>query len=140
MEKNQPVIEPNFDGEEMKLPTVSTHRAVEMQNTQTVLSWPIIILLVLILGAILGGFHFWYTLVTKEALLNEAPVTRPTDAENNEPESTTAEARTQTLDVVSTSDEISAIKADVDSTHLEDLDSEIPAIESELNAALPPNP
>jgi flagellar basal body-associated protein FliL len=140
MEKNQPVIEPNFDGEEMKLPTVSAHRTIEAQASNSVLSLPIIILLVLVLAGILGGFYFWYTLVMKEAALTEAPVTRPTAAENSEPESTTAEARTQTTDVISTSDELPAIKADLDSTHLEELDTEVPAIESELNAAIPTNP
>jgi biopolymer transport protein ExbB/TolQ len=140
MEKNQPVIEPNFEGEEMKLPTVSAHRAVAAQTSGSILSWPIIILLVLILAAILGGFYFWYTLVVKEAQLTVVPITRPTAAENNEPESTTAKARTQTMDVVSTSDELSAIKADISSTHLEDLDVEFPAIEAELDAAIPANP
>jgi flagellar basal body-associated protein FliL len=140
MEKNQPVAEPNFEGDEMKLPTVSAHRAAVVQTSSSIISLPIIILLLLILGAILGGFYFWYTLVAKEASLTEAPATRPTIEENNEPESPTAEARTQTMDIVSTSDELPAIKADIDSTHLEELDSEIPAIESELNAALPAKP
>ena len=123
----------------MRLPTVQAGRPIETSTSTSILSLPIIILLVLILVAILGGFYYWYTLVMKE--VTAAPVTtRPTVEQNNEPESTTAEARTQTADVVSTSDELSAIRADVDSTHLEDLDTEIPAIESELNAAIPPKP
>ena len=139
MEKQPPIIEPNFDGEPMRLPTVQAGRPIETSTSTSILSLPIIILLVLILVAILGGFYYWYTLVMKE--VTAAPVTtRPTVEQNNEPESTTAEARTQTADVVSTSDELSAIRADVDSTHLEDLDTEIPAIESELNAAIPPKP
>ena len=139
MEKNNPIIEPNFDGEAMKLPTVSAHYATPTARSATIISLPIIILLSLILVAILGGFYYWYTLVVQEATtINTA--TRPTADENNEPESTTAEARTETMDVVSTSDELSAIRADLDSTHLEDLDLEIPAIESELNAALDTTP
>jgi flagellar basal body-associated protein FliL len=139
MEKQSPIIEPNFDGEEMRMPTVQAGRPIETTASTSIISLPIIILLVLILAAILGGFYYWYTLVMKEAAA--VPVaTRPTVEQNNEPESTTAEARTATTDVVSTSDELSSIRADVDSTHLEDLDNEIPAIESELNGALPPKP
>lgn len=139
MEKQAPVIEPDFDGEPMRMPTVQAGRPIETASTTSIISLPIIILLVLILVAILGGFYYWYTLVMKEAAA--VPVaTRPTAEQNNEPESTTAEARTATTDVVSTSDELTSIRADVDSTHLEDLDNEIPAIESELNAALPAKP
>jgi hypothetical protein len=61
---------------------------------------------------------------------------RPTAEENNEPESTTAEARTDLMGVVSTSDELDAIEADAKSTNLEDLTSEITPIETELDAAL----
>jgi flagellar basal body-associated protein FliL len=139
MEKQNPVIEPNFDGEPMRMPTVQAGRPIETTATTSILSLPIIILLTLILVAILGGFYYWYTLVMKEAAA--IPVAnRPTAEQNNEPESPTAEARTETTDVVSTSDELTSIRADIDSTHLEDLDNEIPAIESELNAALPGNP
>ena len=137
MEKTPPIIEPNFDGEEMRMPTVQAGRPIEMTSSNSILSLPIIILLVLILVAILGGFYYWYTLVMKEVSVVPT-TTRPTAEQNNEPESATAKARTQTADVVSTSDELTSIRADVDSTHLEDLDTEIPAIESELNAALPP--
>lgn len=136
MEQQNPIIEPNFEGDTMKLPTVSTHRAAPSTPTTSVLSLPIIILLVLILVAILGGFYYWYTLVMQEAAI-VPPSERPSIEANNEPESTTAEARTATMDVVSTSDELPAIKADVTSTNLEDLDTEITPIETELNAALP---
>ena len=124
MEKNQPVIEPNFEGEEMKMPSIQTSRPIAPAAANSVLSVPIIILLVLILLAIFGGFYYWYTLVMRDIA---APIdsTRPTAEQNNEPESTTAEARTQTTDVFSTSDEIPAIRADLDSTHLEDLDADL---------------
>ena len=123
----------------MRMPTVQAGRPIETSAPTSILSLPIIILLVMILVAILGGFYYWYTLVMKEVAIVPAPV-RPNVEQNNEPESTTAEARTGTMDVVSASDELPAISADVSSTHLEDLDTEIPAIESELNAALPPKP
>ena len=75
----------------------------------------------------------------KEASL--IPITtRPTNEQNDEPESTTAEARTGLLDVVSTSDELSAISADISSTNLDDLENEVPAIEAELSAALSSQP
>ena len=139
MEKNHPIVEPDFEGEVMKLPTVNTGRPVAAPVRQSVLSLPIIIILFLLLSAILSGFYYWYTIVMKEASL--IPVTtRPTNEQNNEPESTTAEARTGVLDVVSTSDELSAISADVMSTNLDDLENEVPAIETELNAALGTKP
>lgn len=118
------------------MPTVATHAPAPYTAPKSIISLPIIILLILILLAILGGFYYWYTLVIEEA--NTITATRPTAEANNEPESTTAEARTQTLDVVSTSDELPAIRADLESTKLDDLDTEIPAIESELNAATAP--
>lgn len=136
MDKNHPIIEPDFEGEVMKQPTISTMRSVAVETQQSALSLPIIILLFLFLSAILSGFYYWYTIVMKEADFL-ATATRPTAEQNNEPESTTAEARTGVLDIVSTSDELSAITSDVLSTHLEDLTNEIPAIEAELDAALP---
>lgn len=136
MDKNHPIIEPDFEGEVMKQPTISTTRSVAVETKRSVLSLPIIILLFLFLSAILSGFYYWYTIVMKEADFL-ATATRPTAEQNNEPESTTAEARTGVLDIVSTSDELSAITSDVLSTHLEDLTNEIPAIEAELDAALP---
>ena len=71
-------------------------------------SVPIIVLLFLILVAILAGFYYWYTIVMSEQVVTETG-TRPTAEQNNEPESTTAEARTGLMDVVSTSDELDAI-------------------------------
>lgn len=141
MDKNHQIIEPDFEGEVMKLPTTAINH-LETSNTntsRTAIPLPIIILFGLFLVGILGGFYYWYTIVMKEG--TSAPIeTRPTAAENNEPESTTAEVRTELLDIVSTSNELSAIKADAESTHLDDLTTEIPAIETELNAALKTTP
>ncbi len=120
----------------MRLPTVGTARIIPSNPKQAVLSLPILILLFLILVAILGGFYYWYTIVMSQAVTTADPLARPTTAENNEPESTTAEARTQVLDVVSTSDEVGSIKSDIDSTNLGDLDAEVNPIEAELDAAL----
>jgi len=131
------IIEPNFEGEEMKMPEGSV--AVETildQPKAPVLSGPVIILLGLILAVILGGLGYWYHTVMSIQLTEPVAPSRPTDAENNEPESTTAEARTGTMDVVSTSNELGAIAADVTSTNLEGLDAEVTAIDSELEAAM----
>ncbi len=136
MEKKQPIIEPNFDNEEMHLPSTRTSAPVTQQpSAPRLLSIPIIVLLFLILVAILAGFYYWYTLVMQEQIVPQA-TERPTAEQNNEPESTTAEARTGLMDVVSTSDELAAIAADAQSTNLEDLTSEITPIETDLEAAI----
>lgn len=134
MQFTDKVIEPNFEGEEMKLPTVSAARVATPTKNQSLLSWPIIVLLFLILLAILGGLYYWYLLVTKPEMLDT--LLRPTAEQNNEPESTTAEARSGATDVVSTSDEPSAIRADLESTQFEDINTLAAPIESELNAAV----
>ena len=113
-----PVAEPDFEGEEMKLP--EEIRAVEPAVEPTsIVNGPILILLFAILIALLGGIYYWYTILMSTPLIAPAP-SRPTAEQNNEPESATAEARTGVTDVVSTSDALDAIKADVDSTNFED--------------------
>jgi len=135
MSNNNPVIEPNFEGEEMHLPTQSVSSAPEVATQTRFLTAPIIILLFLTLVAILAGFYYWYTIVMSQQVATDVTA-RPTAEQNNEPESTTAEARTSLMDVVSTSDELDAIAADAQSTNLEDLTNETTAIEAELDAAI----
>jgi len=136
--KKNPVVEPNFDGEEMKIPEAMQPKTVEPQNT-SLINGPILILLFVILLALLGGIYYWYT-VLMSTPTSTVPM-RPTAEMNNEPESPTAEARTATTDVVSTSDELDAINADIESTRFDDLDDGITAIENELSSALgTPNP
>jgi flagellar basal body-associated protein FliL len=135
MPNKQPVIEPNFEGEVMHMPTRQINQTDSIPESPRLLTAPIIILLFLILVAILGGFYYWYTIVMSEQVVPQA-TTRPTTEQNNEPESTTAEARTSLMDVVSTSDELDAISADAQSTNLEDLVNETTAIEAELDAAM----
>lgn len=134
MEKRTPIIEPDFEGEVMHLPQTRIATADTSDTTPRLLTAPIIVLLFLILVAILSGFYYWYTIVMSEQVVPQT-TTRPTPEQNNEPESTTAEARTGLMDVVSTSDELDAIEADARSTNLDDLTAESPAIEAELNAA-----
>ncbi len=130
---NQPVSEPNFEGEEMKIPATMKVAAAAPTNASLV-SGPILILLFAILLALLGGIYYWYTILMSEPII--APATRPTAEMNNEPESTTAEARTGATDVVSTSDELDAIQADIESTRFEDIDDGFTAVENELGGAL----
>jgi hypothetical protein len=130
---NQPVNEPNFEGEEMKVP--ASMKAVAPEQTSTsLISGPILILLFAILLALLGGIYYWYTILMSETIV--VPATRPTAEMNNEPESTTAEARTSATDVVSTSDELDAIQADIESTRFDDIDDGFTAVENELGGAL----
>jgi predicted secreted protein len=128
------IIEPNFEGEEMKIPTGMATPSTE-PSAPSVVSAPVLVLLTIVLIAIFAGLGYWYYLVMNTPIIDSMPL-RPTPEMNNEPESTTAEARTATMDVVSTSDELDAIEADVESTNLDDLDAELTAIDAELNAAL----
>jgi hypothetical protein len=130
---NTPVTEPNFDGEEMKIPEAMKAVAEPVPNTSLV-NGPILILLFAILVALLGGIYYWYTILMEEPVIPES--LRPSIEMNNEPESTTAEARTAATDVVSTSDELEALQADIESTRFDDIDDGFTAIENELGAAL----
>ena len=136
-QSQKPVQEPNFEGEEMKIPETMQVKAPEPTNTSLV-SGPILILLFAILLLLLGGIYYWYTMLMNNPV---APLpTRPTPAMNNEPESPTAEARTDATDVVSTSDELDAINADIESTRFDDIDDGFTAIENELGSALEATP
>ncbi len=128
------VKEPNFEGEPMHLPT--SVGAQTAPAAPRALNIPIIILLILILVALLGGLGYWYYQVISIEITPQDTSTRPSIEANNEPESTTAEARTAATDVVSTSDELDAIIADIESTNLSELDLEMTTIENELDAAL----
>lgn len=140
MSENSPVNEPDFKGEKMKMPESSVGDMVATEpRMQGINHLAILTLMFLALVAILGGLFFWFLDIMENRQLNTvapAPVTRPTDVENNEPESTTAEARTESMTVMSTSDDLNVIEADVMSTNLNDLELEFNAIEAELDAAL----
>lgn len=128
---------PNFEGEKMKMPENTVTKKVTTEE-YNVVSSPLLLILTVLLVLILGGMYFWFKSITAEV---EAPtpapiVERPTIEENNEPESTTAEAQVETAQAISTSDEIDAIVADLEATDLENLDKELEAIDAELEAAL----
>lgn len=93
----------------------------------------IIIILFLILGAISAGLFYWYKLGNIPVVVETTM--RPTYETNKEPESTTAKAQVDTLGVMSTSDELGAIEADLESTSLTNLDTELIPIDQELEAS-----
>ncbi len=129
--------EPNFEGEEMKIPDSMQQLNEDPTHTPvSPISTPILVVLTAILLLIFAGLAYWYYLITTLPINDAQTANRPTLDTNLEPETTTATARTEALDVVSTSDELGAIEADIESTNLDDLDVEMNAIEAELNAAI----
>lgn len=85
--------------------------------------------------AIILGLILWYQ---KDANTIQ-PITpqRPSAAQNNEPESTTAEAEVESLSALSTSDEIPALEADLESTNLSSLTSDLNQIDAILQTTTP---
>lgn len=118
--------------EEVKMPQSDVPVTEEAEEKPV--RGPVILLLGVLLLAVLVGLVLWFTNINQTPEPVPAPVERPTDEENNEPESTTAEARTDNLETVSSSDEITAIEADLEATNIEALDAELEAIEAELEA------
>ena len=137
-EEHNDVQSPDTADEEMKMPETTTATKTETTHSTAPLNGIIIVILILLLVFILGGLYIWFSqLIAPASTPNVAPaVERPTAAENNEPESTTAEAAVETQSAMSTSDEIAAIEADLEATDLDALDAELNAIDAELEAAL----
>lgn len=102
---------------------------------ESIANGPILLLLIVLLLAILGGMYRWFVILEKEVPTFPSSL-RPSALQNNEPESTTAEAQVEAYGVVSTSDEIPAIEADIEGTNLDSLEGELDAIEAELDAAI----
>jgi len=130
---NQVGQTPNFEGEPMKMPENNGYEPVQAEKSEVV-NGPLLLILTVLLIVILGGMYYWFS--TLNSAIPEPAVTRPTPEMNNEPESTTAEAQVETMQAVSTSDELSAIEADVEATNLDTLDAEMNAIDAELDAAI----
>jgi hypothetical protein len=136
--ENNEVQVPNYEGEKMKMPENSVIKN-EMTEESTVVSSPILITLTVLLVIILGGMYYWFNTINSEVPVITPDIERPTAAENNEPESTTAEAQVETMQTTSTSDEIEAIEADLEATNLDSLDSELQAIDAEFEAEVSNN-
>lgn len=128
---------PDFAGEKMKMPENSDIAPEE--KSSSVLKGPIIAAIAIALMVILAGLYYWFFLMNAEPAPAPIAAERPTAEENNEPESTTAEAQTETMQTTSSSDELSAIEADLESTDLNNLDAELTTMENELDAAAEAN-
>lgn len=91
---------------------------------------PILGTLIVVLVLILGGLYLWGSMIDNNAGIDSTI----TPIENNEPETTRAETDAQILQTTSSSDEISAIEADLNSTNLDNLDADLQQAENEINA------
>lgn len=121
--------EPNFEGEAIHMPEGTGAVAAKEKSVPMA----VILLLFVALLALLVGLYVWYTAMLAQPIVVSDPSLRPTAEENNEPESTTAEAQADSLTVVSSSNELDAIEADIKSTDLSTLESELTAIDGEIN-------
>ncbi len=136
MQEDHKIQEPNFEGLEMKMPKNGALQAPDADAGSSIISGPLLLILALLLVLILGGMYYWFSTLTTTPALSTPEVARPTPEQNNEPESTTAEAQTDMMLVTSPSDELSAIEADLEATNLDSLDAELQNIETELEASL----
>lgn len=127
--------EPNFEGEKMKMPTQSINPnrlGGKSESSKGIF----IVLLFIALAVILIGLFYWYQ---SDSVIPPPPsASRPTAEMNKEPETTNATAQVESLSALSTSDEILAIEADIESTNLDSLEAELGQIDAELEAALVP--
>lgn len=81
------------------------------------------------------GLFMWYKTAMEQNVPAPTP-SRPTLETNKEPETVTATAQVESFGAMSTSDELSTIEADLESTYLDGLDSELMQIDAELEASL----
>jgi len=127
---SQPVIEPNFEGEEMKVPEgMAEVEATDEVPTKSIISTGAIALLTIALLAIFAGLGYWYYLVMNTPITDTSTIGTEFDMDDNSmPASTEAE--------MSNSDEIEAIEADIESTEMDNLDQELSAIDAEMEAAM----
>lgn len=98
---------------------------------------PVLGALIVALVLILVGFYLWGSQLSKNAeLIDTMPAPTPVPFQNTEPETPRDAADAQTLETVSSSDEISAIEADLESTNLDTLTDGLDQAERELDAGL----
>jgi hypothetical protein len=93
---------------------------------------PILGVLIVVLILILGGLYLWGSMLSQSG--NEARVERTIP--NNEPETPRAAADAQILNTTSSSNELDAIYADLESTNLDSLETELGQVETEMSASM----
>lgn len=81
---------------------------------------------------LLAGLYLWGASLKQAVIVSPITPDRPTRAENNEPESTNAEADVDTAAALSTSNELDLIQADLENTNLNTLDAELTTIDIEM--------
>lgn len=126
---------PTFKTDELKIPSASIASVTQRPLEKSRMAPLILVTLVVLLIGVLAGLYYWQQLLTTAPLVPSASL-RPTAEQNQEPESTTARAQTDIISTLSTSDELTAIEADLGSTNLNSLDSELRAIDAELESLL----
>lgn len=124
-QNNMQILNGSGEKVEMRLPEEPTE---ETHSHVGAILGVIIIMLVVLLGA----FYIWGGLLKEQAKV--VPVETP--IVNNEPETPRADADTQILETLSTSDEITAIDADLESTNIDSIDTDLSTIDAEFDAAL----
>ena len=123
-ETNEPKKPPVVPASELTNP-----RGTVLHTENPHISYWLLIALGVVLLVILVAIIVWVRTNTTTPVI-EPTITRPTVEENDEPESTTAEAVTETLQAMSPSTELSSIEADLDATVILDLDSSFADIDA----------
>ncbi len=123
--------EPVISDDELKIPDSASTKPTNDTHLTALLG-----VLIIVLILILAGLYLWSTtFTTPDTVPTPDNNNRPTAAENNEPESTNAEAEVATMNAMSNSTNLDTIAADLESTDLDNLDAELTTIDNELNAA-----
>lgn len=129
---------PIISEEEMKMPedTFGSNGNMGESDKSTQLG-VILGILIVILVLILGGLYLWGTTIQKVSDELVAPSAETSTTEENDgSENTNEAANVETVGTLSTSNELEAIEADIESTNLDQLDAELDTIDAELDASL----
>lgn len=124
MEEPKAKQPPHIDPRDLKMP------GEIFDDSQPHTARWLLIALVFVLAAILIGLIVWMLSMQSQPAPVTPSATRPSAEENNEPESTTAEAAVDTLQAMSPSTEISSIEADLNATFINELDGDFADIEA----------
>jgi hypothetical protein len=107
----------------------SKEQARELQQYPSLLA--VAALVILLIALLLGILYVWGSVLTHDGITQTAP-TAQKPLINNEPETPRMTADVQALNTLSSSDELSAIRADLESTSLNSIDTDMQSIEAEL--------